>query len=162
MRIAMALAGGLLGCLTLVAGAAAREVDEVPCDETVFVDARTFSCEEDTDPLLDLDAGELAGCAISRLRVRVRGGRVRMRIVTERCAELGRPRLHARFEGPARCPGLSGVVLIDGDRYPVALLGLDRAEDLCFAGEADPPDDEPIDPGDDPDGGSDEGSEGDE
>jgi hypothetical protein len=149
MRIAIVLAGSVLGCLALAAGAAAREpIDEVPCDETVFADSRTFSCEEYVDPLLDLDSEELAGCTIARLRVRQRDGRLRIRIVTESCEDLGRPRLRARFEGPAGCPGLDGVVLIDGERYPVALIGQGRAEDQCFAEEDD---EEPVDDPDAPD-----------
>lgn len=147
MRMAIAM----LGCLALAGAAAAREpIDEVPCDETLFADARTFTCEDVVDPLLDLDSEELAGCTISRLRVRARAGRIRIRVVTEPCRDLGRPRLRARFEGPAGCPGLDGVVLIEGERYPVALVGLDRAEEQCFAEEDpdDEPDDGEVDPGD--------------
>lgn len=147
----MRLAIAVFGVLTLAAGAVAREpIDEVPCDETLFADARTFSCEEFVDPLLDLDSEELAGCTIDRLRVRVRGGRLRIRVVTESCRDLGRPKLRARFDGPAGCPALDGVVVIDGERYPVALVGLDRAEEQCFASEDDEPvdPDEPSDPGD--------------
>lgn len=142
MRIAVSLAGVVVGSLALAAGAAAREpIDEVPCDETVFADARTLSCEADADPLLDLDAEELAGCTIARLRVRARGGRVRIRVVTEPCEDLGRPRLRARLEGPAGCPGLGGVVAIGGERYPVSLVGVERAEELCFADD-DPDEDD--------------------
>jgi hypothetical protein len=152
MRLAIAVLGGL-GVLALAAVAGAREaIDEVPCDETLFADARTFSCEEDVDPLLDLDSEELAGCTIDRLRVRVRGGRLRIRVVTESCRDLGRPKLRARFDGPAGCPALDGVVVIDGERYPVALVGLDRAEVMGSGGAHHDPD-EPVDPSDpsDPD-----------
>jgi hypothetical protein len=154
MRLTLAVPCAVVGFLALAGVAGARErIEEVPCEETAFADARTFTCEEDVEPFLDLDSEELAGCTIDRLRVRVRGGRLRIRVVTEPCQELGRPKLRARFEGPAGCPALEGVVGIGGERYPVALIGLDRAEEQCFAAEDDEPDDPgvPNDPDDDPD-----------